>query len=586
MVLHHPIRRHHHALHHQKSKNPSRSTPLHRSLRFTTPHQYLLNGFSRPPSPSKPSRPASPDKRPTEPDVEVDTRRLMDVAEVFSAMRATNPPPPRKHATRETRIAHSQASKDLHHQFMREFEKCLSRPASPCRSKPLPGKTQSFVDDDAEALLLRKEKHARPQSAPALTARTCDKADLKRGPSHATSCSVTSRPQSAPVRQQLKPSRPASPIRPILFNAKEAMVVRTFFQRKVIEASVNGQDASHFRILQLESDDEKQDKPFSVDTFIKNYVELINDGKKRVRKRPLKKDIIHSHTAIPELHESLIRPSLQRSPYDRTRADIDTLFRCLRSFKAFEKFSDFILTELCRVAKYSCLEKERVVFKQGDTGTAWFIIFEGRVTVQISRSGKLTDMAAVKQLGRGEGFGDLALVADAPRSATIITDERTELIKVEKEDYNRIIKSIHEKQNLEMYSFLRRMPVFSSWTRGSLLSVSMNMQVRKYLYGEVIYREGDDLKYFYIVKSGKVSVRKTPTQNTGKNSIIISVLHPLDYFGEEGVLGSEGPSKAKCTMIAGDLHRAPKIELEEALASDPPTPPLKNLNLTLNKAVK
>ena len=45
-------------------------------------------------------------------------------------------------------------------------------------------------------------------------------------------------------------------------------------------------------------------------------------------------------------------------------------------------------------------------------------------------------------LGEGEGFGELALINDKPRSATIRVTEACQFIKVEKADYNRILKDI------------------------------------------------------------------------------------------------------------------------------------------------
>jgi len=75
----------------------------------------------------------------------------------------------------------------------------------------------------------------------------------------------------------------------------------------------------------------------------------------------------------------------------------------------------------------------RAVFKQGDVGTSWYVIYRGSVNVVVNG-------VTVCSLQEGEGFGELALVNDKPRSATIIANEDdVQLIKVDKEDYNRIM---------------------------------------------------------------------------------------------------------------------------------------------------
>jgi len=75
------------------------------------------------------------------------------------------------------------------------------------------------------------------------------------------------------------------------------------------------------------------------------------------------------------------------------------------------------------------------VFKQGDEGTCWYIIYKGKVEV-------IVNGVAVCTLSDGDGFGELALINDKPRSATIKVVETCQFIKVEKADYNRILKDI------------------------------------------------------------------------------------------------------------------------------------------------
>ena len=73
------------------------------------------------------------------------------------------------------------------------------------------------------------------------------------------------------------------------------------------------------------------------------------------------------------------------------------------------------------------------MFKQGDEGTCWYIIYKGKVEVLVNGS-------VVCLLSDGDGFGELALINDKPRSATIRAFDICQFIKVEKGDYNRILK--------------------------------------------------------------------------------------------------------------------------------------------------
>ena len=55
---------------------------------------------------------------------------------------------------------------------------------------------------------------------------------------------------------------------------------------------------------------------------------------------------------------------------------------------------------------------ERVIARQGEIGTGFFVIVEGR-------SGSIRDGAVVARLGPGEFFGELSVLDGGPRVATV-----------------------------------------------------------------------------------------------------------------------------------------------------------------------
>ena len=84
------------------------------------------------------------------------------------------------------------------------------------------------------------------------------------------------------------------------------------------------------------------------------------------------------------------------------------------------------------------LIEEETLFSQGDEGKEAYMIVSGRMNVFVDnkRVGSMTD---------GEVFGELALLLNQRRSATIITTTPTELIQITKDDLNRIIDSASEE---------------------------------------------------------------------------------------------------------------------------------------------
>ena len=80
------------------------------------------------------------------------------------------------------------------------------------------------------------------------------------------------------------------------------------------------------------------------------------------------------------------------------------------------------------------LIEEETLFKQGDEGDQAYMIISGRLSV-------LVDNVKVGSMSDGEVFGELALILNQKRSATITSMTPTELIEIDKNGLDRIIES-------------------------------------------------------------------------------------------------------------------------------------------------
>lgn len=83
---------------------------------------------------------------------------------------------------------------------------------------------------------------------------------------------------------------------------------------------------------------------------------------------------------------------------------------------------------------YCVVKKGEYVFKQGDSATCFFIIHQGKVEVEIDNSIK-------KEMSEGTGFGELALLYSAPRSAGIRAKTDTSFWAIERKTF-KSVKSI------------------------------------------------------------------------------------------------------------------------------------------------
>ena len=72
-----------------------------------------------------------------------------------------------------------------------------------------------------------------------------------------------------------------------------------------------------------------------------------------------------------------------------------------------------------------------VIFKEGDTGSALYLILDGKVRISREVSGMGEEALAV--LGAGDAFGEMSLIDAAPRSADARVHERCRLLVISKD---------------------------------------------------------------------------------------------------------------------------------------------------------
>jgi MFS family permease len=100
----------------------------------------------------------------------------------------------------------------------------------------------------------------------------------------------------------------------------------------------------------------------------------------------------------------------------------------LRANPLFAPLSAPILESLSAALRPESYPAGQVILRQGDRGDRYFLLAHGAVRIEI-------DGRLVQTLGPGDGFGEIALLRDVPRTASVIAIDDVDVFSLEREPF-------------------------------------------------------------------------------------------------------------------------------------------------------
>jgi len=102
----------------------------------------------------------------------------------------------------------------------------------------------------------------------------------------------------------------------------------------------------------------------------------------------------------------------------------------LRSIALFEGLTDEDLEELSRALHARRFAAGAMIINQGDTGTSMYIVESGECNIHLP--GDASRRISLKDIARGEYFGELALFDEMPRSASVLATTDCLLLELQR----------------------------------------------------------------------------------------------------------------------------------------------------------
>jgi CRP/FNR family cyclic AMP-dependent transcriptional regulator len=127
----------------------------------------------------------------------------------------------------------------------------------------------------------------------------------------------------------------------------------------------------------------------------------------------------------------------------------------LRNVPLFAGLNEEQLTMLVRMIVRNSFGRNATIIGAGDPTDSLYIVINGRLKVLMSdEQGREVILSL---LGPGEFFGEMGLLDDSPRSASVVTQEPCELMSISKADFKRTLEENFDLSLMVMRGLVRRL---------------------------------------------------------------------------------------------------------------------------------
>jgi len=213
-----------------------------------------------------------------------------------------------------------------------------------------------------------------------------------------------------------------------------------------------------------------------------------------------------------------IKSLLEIPPKKREDKTCLELMNLTKDLKVFENIARSIEHQnICSSITLVTCKPNEVVIKQGDQGDCLYYILHGLVSIQLSIQidtgiqDKNQIVIVEKNIGElrdGEIFGEIALLYNIPRTASIIALTDTSLIKIDKMPFNKYLKNVFEGQLQDQIEFLKICPIFNKMPKELLIKLGIRSVMKKFATGQIILKNDTKSDSIFVIRRGTVKVIK------------------------------------------------------------------------------
>jgi len=214
---------------------------------------------------------------------------------------------------------------------------------------------------------------------------------------------------------------------------------------------------------------------------------------------------------------------------DKSNEQKQRLSSTLRKSFMFSNLEDKDMEVVIMAMKEVDFEKDKKVIEEGESGDYLFVIETGSLDCTKSIDG---EEKVVRSVNPGDVFGELALLYNCPRAATVIAKEACICWQLDRDTFSNIVKDAATRRREKYDTFLKQVSILNSLGAYERSQVADAIIVETFSKGAFVVKQDEPGDKFYIVEDGELHATK---KDSGKQM----EYKTGDYFGELALLKNQ-----------------------------------------------
>ncbi|CAH2265738.1 jg13196, partial [Pararge aegeria aegeria] len=274
---------------------------------------------------------------------------------------------------------------------------------------------------------------------------------------------------------------------------------------------------------------------------------------------------------------------LNKNAAERIDKEKSYIFRIIGGLKCFKRYPNHVKKKLAAVTYFKYFGPGRVIVRQHQEAHAMYFIISGDVTVSQLVFDELIQQYVSVDIGvmkPGDMFGEVSLLHNIPRTATVTTNDHCELLALMKEDFKNVLQASIQKQWDDVRSAMSAFTYFDALDEVALREGCIVAKMKSYGINETVLGDGVGVANFvYFILSGRCqmieSIQVFVSERLGKKYYTLSDSyvpkeeseHDFDtkYFGAYKNLKKE--ERESDVIVNNDKERAESSSKGESCSS-------------------